>query len=108
MKVTPYEPSDFIKFLQDCFNDQTILSVLDSAVITETKKAIEPYVCLFPTDDEKHLVHCDFDSANILVNRINGFWMVTGVLDWEFALSGSSLWDVANMLRYAHKMPPAF
>lgn len=108
LKVTPYECSDFIKFLQDCFNDQNILSVLDSSVVNQIKKAIEPCACLFPTDDEKHLVHGDFDPANILVNRLNGSWRVTGVLDWEFAFSGSSLWDVANMLRYAHKMPPAF
>ena len=33
---------------------------------------------------------------------------MSGVLDWEFSFSGSVLWDVANMLRYAHKMPPEF
>ena len=30
------------------------------------------------------------------------------MLDWEFAFSGYVLWDVGNMLRYAHKMPHEF
>jgi thiamine kinase-like enzyme len=30
------------------------------------------------------------------------------VQSWEFAFSGSYLWDVANMFRYAHKMQPEF
>lgn len=108
LEVIPYESSDIIKFAQDCLNDRTVLSVLDPSVIAEIKKAIKQYAYLFLTDHEKHLVHGDFDPANILVDNINDFWVVTGILDWEFAFSGSYLWDVANMLRYAHKMPPEF
>jgi GNAT superfamily N-acetyltransferase/Ser/Thr protein kinase RdoA (MazF antagonist) len=108
LEVVPYESSDVIKFAQDCLNDKTVLSVLDPSVIDEIKKAIKQHATLFPNNDEKHLVHGDFDPANILVDKINGSWVVTGILDWEFAFSGSYLWDVANMLRYAHKMPPEF
>lgn len=108
LEVIPYESSDVKKFAQDCLNDKTVVSALDPSVIAETKKAIKQYAYLFSTDDEKHLVHGDFDPANILVDQINGSWVVTGILDWEFAFSGSYLWDVANMLRYAHKMPPEF
>ncbi|NBO24849.1 MAG: hypothetical protein EBU93_06430, partial [Chlamydiae bacterium] len=106
--VVPYESSDIIKFAQDCLNDKTVLSVLSPEVVAEIKKAIKQYATLFPTDSEKHLVHGDFDPANILVDKINDSLVVTGILDWEFAFSGSYLWDVANMLRYAHKMPPEF
>lgn len=106
--VVPYESSDIIKFAQDCLNDKTVLSVLSPEVVAEIKKAIEQHATLFPNSDEKYLVHGDFDPANILVDQINGSWFVTGILDWEFAFSGSYLWDVANMLRYAHKMPPEF
>ncbi|KJV88086.1 GNAT family N-acetyltransferase [Orientia tsutsugamushi] len=77
-------------------------------MIAEIKKAIKQYTSSVPTDDEKHLVHGDFDPANILVDKINGSWVVTCILDWEFAFSRSCLWNVANMLRYAHKMPPEF
>jgi GrpB-like predicted nucleotidyltransferase (UPF0157 family)/Ser/Thr protein kinase RdoA (MazF antagonist)/GNAT superfamily N-acetyltransferase len=108
LEVVQYESSDVIKFVQDCLNDKTVLSVLDPSVIAEIKKAIEQYAYLFPTDDERRLVHGDFDPANILVNKIDGLWKVSGVLDWEFAFSGSYLWDIANMLRYAHKTPSEF
>ena len=108
LQVVPYESSDVIKFAQGCLNDKTVLSALDPSVIAEIKKAIEQHTSSFPTSDEKHLVHGDFDPANILVDKINCSWVVTGILDWEFAFSGSCLCDVANMLRYAHKMPPEF
>ena len=108
LEVVPYESSDIINFAQGCLNDKTVLSVLSPEVISGIQKAIEHNVSLLPADDGKHLVHGDFDPANILVDKINGSWVVTGILDWEFAFSGSYLWDVANMLRYAHKMPPEF
>jgi GNAT superfamily N-acetyltransferase/aminoglycoside phosphotransferase (APT) family kinase protein len=107
-EVVPYESSDIINFAQGCLNDKPVLSVLSPEVISGIQKAIEHNASLLPADDGKHLVHGDFDPANILVDEINGSWVVTGILDWEFAFSGSYLWDVANMLRYAHKMPPEF
>jgi len=108
LEVIPYESSDIITFAQDCLNGKTVVSLLSHKVISGIQKAIDQYASLFPTDNEKHLVHGDFDPVNILVDKINGSWSVTGILDWEFAFSGSCLWDVANMLRYAHKMPPEF
>jgi fructokinase len=51
-------------------------------------------------DNDRHLVHCDFGNRNILVDCINGRWQVAAVLDWEFALSGSSLLDIGHFLRY--------
>jgi GrpB-like predicted nucleotidyltransferase (UPF0157 family)/Ser/Thr protein kinase RdoA (MazF antagonist) len=108
LEVVEHESCDIIKFAQDCLNDKTVLSVLSPEMIDEIKKVVEQYAYLFPTDGEKHLVHGDFDPANILVDKINGSWVVTGILDWEFAFSGSCLWDVANMIRYAHKMSPKF
>ncbi|MFO1257677.1 MAG: GNAT family N-acetyltransferase [Gammaproteobacteria bacterium] len=108
LEVVECESSDVIKFAQGCLNDKTVVSMLDPSVITEIKQAIEQHASSVPTSDEKHLVHGDFDPANILVDKINGSWVVTGILDWEFAFSGSYLWDVANMLRYDHKMPPEF
>lgn len=108
LEVVTYKSSDVIKFAQGCLNDKTVLSVLDPSVIAEIKKAIKQYASSVPTIDEKHLVHGDFDPANILVDKINGSWVVTCILDLEFAFSRSCLWNVANMLRYAHKMPPEF
>ncbi len=46
---------------------------------------------LFPNKNEKHLVHADFDPANILIAKEGSDWNVSGVLDWEFSFSGSIL-----------------
>ena len=53
-------------------------------------------------------MHGDYDPANILVQEINGKWKVSAILDWEFAFSGAWLFDVSNMLRYAHQLPNAY
>ena len=91
LNIIPYEFSDVIKFAQDCLTHSTVLSVLDSSIISDIQKTIEQCTHLCQTDDEKHLVHGDFDPANILVDKINDSWVVTGILDWEFAFSGSCL-----------------
>ncbi|MFE2293788.1 phosphotransferase family protein [Streptomyces sp. NPDC059452] len=57
---------------------------------------------------ERRLVHGDFNPKNVLVHRRAGQWAVAAVLDWELSFSGSPLFDVGNMLRFAHEYPPAF
>jgi Ser/Thr protein kinase RdoA (MazF antagonist)/GNAT superfamily N-acetyltransferase len=109
LNLIPHSPSDdYLVFAKDCLSHETVLSVLTSDVIAKISQVLGHYGHLFPDKNEKHLVHADFDPANILVNKIDGPWKVSGVLDWEFSFSGSVLCDVANMLRYAHKMPPEF
>lgn len=56
------------------------------------------------TDDHR-LVHCDFGSRNLILRPTAGRWEVAGVLDWEFAASGSPLWDVGHFLRYERAGP---
>jgi aminoglycoside phosphotransferase (APT) family kinase protein len=51
-------------------------------------------------EGQRHLVHCDFGSRNLLVREMAGRWSVAAVLDWEFAVSGSPLIDVGHFLRY--------
>lgn len=57
-------------------------------------------------DSEKSLVHCDFGLRNLLVSQEHGRWRVAGLLDWEFAVSGTPLIDVAHFLRYEVKGRP--
>ena len=52
-----------------------------------------------------NLVHGDYDPANILVKKIDGKYKIAAVLDWEFAFSGSSLFDAGSFLRYSHLLP---
>ncbi|MFI5455221.1 MAG: phosphotransferase family protein [Isosphaerales bacterium] len=45
------------------------------------------------------LAHGDFDGSNILVRRVGGQWKVSGVVDWEYAISATPLVDLGHILR---------
>ncbi|WP_425146968.1 phosphotransferase family protein [Deinococcus sp.] len=49
---------------------------------------------------EACLVHADANPKNVMVRRGWRDWQVSAVLDWEFALSGPSLIDLGNLLRW--------
>lgn len=111
--VVPHSPADdyddyLTLFAKHCLESEVVLSVLTPEVISKISQLLSTYAYLFPDEHEKHLVHADFDPANILVSEVDGAWKVSGVLDWEFAFAGPVLCDVASMLRYAHKMPFEF
>jgi hypothetical protein len=99
------EQYDYIAFLEQSLAHPTVQLVFSS----EARNAVQTFVLehksLLPGNAEHTLVHGDYDPANILVGKNNGTWHITAVLDWEFAFSGSWLWDVSNMLRYAHEVP---
>lgn len=51
--------------------------------------------------NEKHaLVHGNFNSRNTIIKRKGHRWVVSGILDWEQAFSGSPLWDAARFICY--------
>ncbi|WP_100550799.1 phosphotransferase family protein [Caedibacter taeniospiralis] len=109
LNIIPGSPSDdFMIFAKDCLKHETVLSVLASDTIAKISQVLDHYGHLFPDENEKHLVHGDFDPANILVHKVDGRWKISAVLDWEFSFAGSVLWDVATLLRYAHKLPFEF
>ncbi|QEU82202.1 hypothetical protein CP968_31535 [Streptomyces subrutilus] len=82
------------------------LNGTDSAVLRALARRRAP--ALTAVAGERSLVHGDFNPKNVLVRRRAGRWAVAAVLDWELAFSGSPLFDVGNMLRFAHEYPPAF
>lgn len=53
------------------------------------------------TEPASHLVHCDFNPKNIMVNDNR----VAAVLDWEFCLSGNGYIDMGNFFRFAYDYP---
>ncbi|HEY9473240.1 MAG TPA: phosphotransferase [Mycobacteriales bacterium] len=54
------------------------------------------------------LVHADYNTKNLLAELRDGRWVVTAVLDWEFAFSGDPLVDIGNLLRFDDELPVAF
>ena len=49
---------------------------------------------------QPHLCHYDFHSGNILAERNDGSLRLSGVLDFESAIAGDPLMDIAKALYY--------
>lgn len=100
--------NEFMDFGIQILEDEFVHSVLSSKQCHKLSKLIENNSHLFLYDVDKNLVHADFDPSNILVHEVSDNWEISGILDWEFSFSGSTLFDVANMLRYSHHMPNSY
>lgn len=59
-------------------------------------------------DGTASLAHADFNGSNILMRPGSLGWEVAAILDWEFAFSGSPLFDVGNLLRNQERVDAAF
>ena len=104
----PLSLSAHISFAEGCLEHKSVIKQIGREQIAKISYYLHKNQNLLPTNAKNYLVHGDYDPANILVDKVNKQWHITAVLDWEFAFAGSPLWDVANMLRYAHHMPPVF
>ena len=104
--ISEHSQDGYLNFAKECLKNTIVIAQLSSEIIARINFYLDKYK--FPGESEKNLVHADFDPANILVDKIDGNWKVTAILDWEFSFSGSVLCDVANMLRYKHHMPAEF
>lgn len=104
--ISEHSQDGYLKFAKETLKNQIVLEQLGSDTIAKINFYLERYE--FPDRNEKNLVHADFDPANILVIKIDKKWKISAILDWEFSFSGSVLCDIANMLRYKHKMPAEF
>lgn len=67
--------------------------------ILDNRKSIEDI------QNQASLVHGDFNQKNILVHKYGGKWQVSGILDWEYAFSGSPLVDFGNFFRFEDEVP---
>ncbi|MGO8951161.1 MAG: phosphotransferase family protein [Ktedonobacterales bacterium] len=73
------------------------------------KLLTEHAALLDEADGPATLVHGDYKAQNLLVRQNpDGSWGTAAVLDWEFAIAGSSLFDLSILLRYADTLPVAF
>jgi Ser/Thr protein kinase RdoA (MazF antagonist) len=58
------------------------------------------------SDDGRYvLVHGDYKASNLLLSGAGDKTRISGVLDWEFAFSGPTLFDLTMLLRHSDAMP---
>jgi Ser/Thr protein kinase RdoA (MazF antagonist) len=105
---SPISKEWLLEYTLGCLQHNMVQQQLEAEQLKLLNSMFVKYADYFPGSEHHSLVHADYDPANILVDKIAGKWRINAVLDWEFALSGSSLCDVSNMLRYAHLMPASF
>lgn len=104
----PLSQENTLTFVNECLKHPTVIEIIGPEKITKIESYFDQYMELLQDEKTAHLVHGDFGPENILVDKINDQWKITAVLDFEFAFAGSTLFDVANMLRYAHQVSPVF
>lgn len=64
--------------------------------------------CLGAVEGCYSLVHADYNGSNLIVERDDFGFRVRAVLDWEFAMVGTSIFDVGVFLRHEDKLPRGF
>ena len=100
-------PDPIPRLLESFLESEWLHRRLDVEIQQELHKFIWSWAKeLRAFDNESHLVHCDFGNRNILLDRVSERWKVVAVLDWEFALSGSTMLDVGHFLRYERRNTP--
>ena len=60
------------------------------------------------TEQRYCLVHADYTVSNLIVRERAGDWSVRAVLDWEFAMAGSPIFDIGVFLRNEDAFDSAF
>lgn len=54
------------------------------------------------------LSHGDLGHRNVIVKNSGGRWRINGVIDWETTTTGSPLFDIGSLFRYANRQDEAF
>ena len=94
-------PDSIPRFLDSCLTSPNFAMRVDGGMRDQVRDFAWSWAPrLVSLDTERSLVHSDFNSPNLLVRCVEGAWTVVAVIDWEFAFSGSPLFDVGNFMRY--------
>lgn len=95
--VTPFPFGGLRGFVELMLEKQEVARWVDPRVGRRIRAVLELEAGrLAEIDSQSCLVHGDFNPSNILIRD----GQVSGVLDWEYAHSGSPLMDIANLLRH--------
>lgn len=109
MQIKPFElEEEYFGFIMQLLQDKVVVESLGKNTQELVRQVVTACSHLIPEMNDANLTHGDYDAANILVTEDRGNWRISGILDWEFAHSGTYLLDMGIMLRYSHKLPSYF
>lgn len=108
LEITPFEKSiydhPFIDYIEQCLFQEHAGRWLGKNLTDSLWDFILKNQHYFPPLDSPCLVHGDFNQDNIIIDEKN--LKVVILVDWEFAYSGSYLFDIGTLLRF--NVPAAF
>lgn len=96
------------EFMMNALAHDNVSKHLSLAEVTLIKRIVREYKPKIDALDDHVLVHSDFNQKNILVAQEAGRWIVTAILDWEFAFSSVSLIDFGNFFRFEDELQGAY
>lgn len=100
---SPENQHPFVTYIKHCLFEQYSGKWLGEEFAERIWKFILEHQSSFPSQEPACLVHGDFNLDNILIDE-NTF-KVAGILDWEFAFSGSYLFDIGTLFRFEVPKP---
>ncbi|HEX2915898.1 MAG TPA: aminoglycoside phosphotransferase family protein [Chloroflexia bacterium] len=87
-------------YLESCLENPICAERLDKTLKTRLTQFIRTNAHQVEAlGEQKALVHADFNPSNILMVQTETGWRVSAVLDWEWAHSGTPLFDIGNLFR---------
>lgn len=91
--------SEYYDFIVSSLKNGPVIERLGIELLRDIAELVTANKVLFEkVNTHRSLVHSDFNTKNILVSVEER--RVTGILDWEYAHSGTPLCDFANFLRF--------
>ncbi len=93
----PTEAESLRSWVERC-SESSSLAMWNPTDVERLGEVADRAQALIDLTDRACLVHSDFNPKNVLVDPATG--EVTGLVDWEFAHSGSPFSDLGNLLRF--------
>lgn len=95
--IEPLPFGGFLGYFEQELKKSEVTQWLPGDLLEKSRRFLERHADVYnELDQHKAMVHGDFNPGNILINGDK----VVGILDWEFAMSGSPRTDTGNILRH--------
>ncbi|MBA4749415.1 MAG: aminoglycoside phosphotransferase family protein [Alphaproteobacteria bacterium] len=102
---TPFTPKDLLEHAHLCLESDAVKTLLPLKLQDHLNCLFKEGERLLHVTQTPCLVHGDFDPSNMFVRVEKDKWIITSLIDWEYAHAGTYLQDAANWLRWRHHMP---